>query len=78
MNNPFYSAFSGRNNMNIGTMLQQLKSNPVQLLAQKGINIPPNMANDPNAILQHLLSSGKVSQNQINAAYQMGRQFKVM
>ena len=56
-------------------MLQQIKTNSVQFLAQKGINIPQNIANDPNAILQHLVSTGRVSQNQINAVAQMGRRF---
>lgn len=76
MNNPFYNALAG-GGMNFGNMLQQLKSNPAQFLAQKGINIPQGMT-DPNAILQHLVSSGRVSQNQINAAFQMGRQLKGM
>lgn len=32
-------------------------------------NIPPGM-NDPNAILQHLLNTGQVSQEQLNKAMQ--------
>ena len=69
MNNPFYNASSqgGMNNM-----LQQLKANPAMFLAQKGIAIPQGMT-DPNAILNHLLSSGKISQAQINNAFQMGK-----
>lgn len=72
MNNPFYSAMNGGMNMN--DMLRQIKTNPVLFLAQKGINIPQGMT-DPNAILQHLVSSGRVSQSQINAAMQMGKRF---
>ena len=71
MNNPFFSAL---NRPNMNNMLQQIKTNPVAFLAQKGINIPQGMM-DPNAILQHLVSSGRVSQNQINAAMQMGKRF---
>ena len=78
MNNPFYSALGGNRGMNLGSMLQQLKTNPIQLLAQKGLNLPQNIANDPNAILQHLVSSGQVSQDKINAAFQMGRNLKGM
>ena len=74
MNNPFFSALTGGNNM-MG-MLQQLKSNPMQFLMQRRFNVPQNIANDPQAILNHLLSSGQISQNQVNAAYQAGRQFK--
>ena len=77
MNNPFYTALANRGGVNLNSMLQQIKSNPVQFLAQRRFNIPQGMT-DPNAILQHLLSSGQVSQNQINAAFQKGKQLKGM
>lgn len=57
-------------------MLQQLKSNPLQFLAQRRFNLPQNFpATDPQAILNHLVKSGQVSQQQINTAYQMMSQF---
>lgn len=56
-------------------MLQQLKANPVQFLMQRRFNIPANMASDPNAILQHLLTTGQVNQSQVNSAYQMAQRF---
>ena len=60
---------------NIMTMLQQLKANPVQFLLQRKFNIPQNISlNDPNAILNYLVTSGQISQNQINNAYQMAQQ----
>lgn len=53
-------------------MLQQLKSNPLQFLAQRRFNLPQNVpATDPQAILNHLVKSGQISQDQINQAYQM-------
>ena len=52
-------------NMNdLMNMYQQMKMNPVQFLSKR-FNIPPD-ANDPNAIIQHLLNSGQVSQDQVN------------
>lgn len=55
-------------------MLQALKSNPIQFLMQRKLNVPANMASDPNAIINHLLQTGQITQQQINAAYQqMGR-----
>ena len=58
-------------------MLQQFKSNPMQMLIQKRMNLPQNVPmNDPNAILNHLLQTGQISQQQINNAYQMAQQFK--
>ena len=56
-------------------MLQQLKANPIQFLLQRKMNIPQNISlNDPNAILNYLLSTGQINQNQINQAYQAARQ----
>ena len=56
------------------TMLQQLKANPVQFLLQRRLNLPQNISvNDPNAILNYLVSSGQISQERINNAYQMAQ-----
>ena len=58
-------------------MLQQLKANPMQFLMQKRMNLPQGMSmNDPQAILNHLLQTGQVSQQQINQAYQMAQKFR--
>lgn len=74
MANPIFNAMGGNGN-NIMSMLNQLKSNPVQFLMQRKFNIPANVANDPNAIIQHLVSSGQISQDQINRAYQTAQRF---
>ena len=58
-------------------MLSQLKQNPMQFLMQRRFNLPQGMAmNDPNAILNHLVQTGQVSQDQINQAYQMAQRFR--
>lgn len=55
-------------------MLQQLKANPMQFLMQRRMNLPQGIpTNDPNAILNHLVQTGQVSQQQINGVYQMMR-----
>lgn len=51
-------------------LLNGLISNPMQMLSQRGFNVPQNL-NDPQAIVQHLLNSGQVSQEQVNKAMQM-------
>lgn len=57
-------------------MLQQIKANPIQFLMQRRFNLPSNVpVNDPQAILNHLLRTGQVSQQQINSAYQMAQRF---
>lgn len=64
------------NPMDMMQMLQQFKANPMQYLMQRRFNVPANMANDPQAIINHLLKTGQVSQQQINNAYQQMGQFK--
>lgn len=57
------------NDNNFMTMLNQFKQNPMAMLSRR-FNIPQNM-NDPNQIIQHLLNSGQVSQEQVNRVMQM-------
>ena len=53
------------------SMYQQMKSNPMQILSQR-FNLPQSVdVNDPNAIIQHLLNSGQVSQAQVNNVMNM-------
>lgn len=51
-------------------LYQQMRTNPAQILSRR-FNVPQNVCNDPNAILQHLLDSGQVSQDQVNRAMGM-------
>lgn len=63
-------------NNNIIGMLQQLQSNPMAMLSQK-FKIPQDLdVNDPNAIIQHLMNTGQVSQQAYNNARQMAMNFK--
>lgn len=58
-------------------MLQQLKANPMQFLLQRRMNLPQNInVSDPQAILNHLLKTGQISQDQVNNAYQMMGRFR--
>lgn len=59
------------NPMQLIAMLPQIKSNPMSLLGQYGI--PQNISNNPQAVIQSLLNSGKISQEQYNQAMQMAR-----
>lgn len=63
-------------NNNILGMLQQLQSNPMALLSQK-FKIPQDLdVKDPNAIIQHLMNTGQVSQQAYNNARNMAMTFK--
>lgn len=54
---------------NLFSMLQQFQSNPMQMLARR-FNLPQNMS-DPQQIIQYLLNSGQITQDQVNQAMQM-------
>ena len=51
----------------------QFMRNPMAMLMQK-YNIPQDM-NDPNKILQHLIDTNQVTQEQVNSIMQMKNQF---
>lgn len=71
--NPIYAAMNN-SRPNMMQMLQQLKSNPSQFLMRTKFNIPANVINNPEAVVQHLLSTNQVSQDAVNRAYSMARQ----
>lgn len=50
-------------------MLQALKQNPVNMLQQAGLNIPEGMT-DPQQMVQHLLTSGQITQARYAQAMQ--------
>ena len=62
---------------NIMGMVQQFKANPMQFLLQKKLNVPQTVSMDnPQAIMDYLLQSGQINQQQINQAYQIAQRFK--
>ena len=73
MSNPLYNSMQ---QPSTASMLKNLKQNPVQFLMQRKFNIPQDITNDPNAIIQHLMRTGQVSQQQYNKAMQMAKQFR--
>jgi hypothetical protein len=51
----------------------QFQQNPMQFLAQKGLNIPQQYQNDPNGAIQYLMNNGQLTQQQYNWASQFAR-----
>lgn len=43
----------------------------MSLMNQHGIQIPQGMENNPSAILNHLMQSGRIPQGRLNMAQQM-------
>ena len=73
MPNPFFNALMGQNPMmagmqNILSMLPQFKANPMGYLLQQRMNVPSNIVNNPDAILQHLVSTGQVNPSRVEMA----------
>jgi len=67
MPSPIYQQSQPQNSML--SMIAQFRQNPMSILSQR-YNIPPNIT-DPNEILQYLLNTQQVSQDQVNRVMQM-------
>ena len=52
-----FDKLNGQPQMN----MQQLQNDPVGMAKQAGYNIPQNLAGNPQAMVQHLIQSGQVT-----------------
>lgn len=57
--------------MNILQMLSQLNNNPLSLFQRFNI---PRSCNSPDSVMNYLMQSGRVTQDQINQAQSLYRQ----
>ena len=69
--NPLMGGMGG---MNLMQMMSQLRTNPTGLLQKAGFNVPANVSS-PQEIIQHLMNSGQINQEQVNQAQQMAQMF---
>lgn len=84
MSNPLYNILGGMQRVNgvqsdiasLQGALQQLRSNPSAMLKQAGYNVPDNIENNPQAIINHLMQSGQISQDRLTQAQQMAAQYR--
>lgn len=53
---------------------QQFMQNPAGFLAQRRLNIPQGLQNNPAGAIQYLLNNGAMSQDQYNQLRQMAEQ----
>ena len=74
MANPLFQMMGGMGGNNIMGMLSQLKQNPMAMLTRAGFNVPGNVSG-PQQIVQHLVQSGQVNQQQLDYAQQMAQMF---
>lgn len=64
---------------NIGDIINQFQGfmkNPVQFMAQRKLNIPQEVFNNPQAAVQQLMNNGQMSQQQFNQLQQMAKQIQ--
>ena len=54
---------------------QTFMQNPVAFLAQRRLNIPQQLQNDPQGAIQYLMNSGQMTQDQYNQLRQMAQQY---
>lgn len=59
---------------NLFNMISQFKSNPMAAIMQR-FRVPQNITN-PQEMVQHLLDSGQVTQDQVNNAMKMRPQIQ--
>ena len=74
MSNPLFGMMGG--GMNIMQLLGQFRQNPMAMLQRAGFNVPAGISN-PQQMIQHLMNSGQISQQQFDQARQMAQQFGV-
>lgn len=74
MSSTIFQQMQNNQGMNPMQAISQIRQNPAAFLQQAGFNIPQGMT-DPQQMVQHLLQSGQVNGQQLQAAQQMAGQF---
>ena len=72
MSNPLFNIFGNSLAQNIMSMLPGMKQNPLGALRSAGFNVPDGQSN-PQQIIQYLMQSGQVSQQQLDYAQKMAQ-----
>jgi hypothetical protein len=68
MPSELYNAIGSDKNVSTN---QDPKEAAMNRMKEMGISIPEGMENNPQALLQHVMSSGKVPNNRLNMAQQI-------
>lgn len=62
--------------LQMGPMINQFMQNPMQSLISRGINIPPEYMNSPEAAAKYLMQNSGMNQNQINQIMDLAGQYQ--
>lgn len=63
--------FQETQNNNLMNRISEIKDNPKQFLLKYRLNVPEEYQNSPQDIVNYLVQSGQVSQEQINQVMQI-------
>lgn len=55
--------------------LNQIRNDPIGVAKQNGYNIPDNLAGDPQAMVNHLLQTGQITNQKMQWIMQMVQRF---
>lgn len=56
-----FDRISGGQPQNMQDAMRQIKSDPMGMAKQAGYQIPQNLAGNPQAMVQHLIQTGQIS-----------------
>lgn len=59
---------------NMASQFGGFMQNPMQALLQRRINVPQNLMGNPSGIIQHMMNTGMLNQQQYNAARMAAQQ----
>lgn len=68
MSSDLFKSFGKDNNVSAN---QDPKAAAMSRMKEMGINVPEGMENNPQALLQHVMQSGKVPNNRLSMAQQV-------
>lgn len=72
MPSDLFKKFGSNNNLSTNpTTNQDPRSAAMSRLREMGISVPEGMENNPQAIIQHVMQSGKVPNNRLSLAQQV-------
>lgn len=73
-NQPMQGPFG--NIMGLVQKFNQFRQNPIGAIIGMGVNVPQNLGNNPEAIVNYLRNSGQMTEQQFNQYSQMANQFQ--
>ena len=60
--------------MNMLEMLKRLQSNPQEFFKNAGVNVPPEIVNNPQAVVMHLINTNQIGGPMMQRIMPMNRQ----